>query len=127
MRHRMLLPNLALIATLTYAACATQPPNLTPPAVRAFYATEVIHDLDRVRDAANDAHNTIPPLVDAKLTLKIVEWHEQAITIVHDAKDGWQAALDASIVALQQDLPPATWQLIGQYVKLVQSIVKEAR
>lgn len=106
-------------------ACTHAPPNLTPLATRAFYATQVIHDLDRVRDAANDAHKTVPPLIDAKDTLAIVQWHESAITVAHDAKDGWKTALDASIPALQKNLSPATWQVIAPYVTLVQNIIKE--
>lgn len=117
---------LLLILCLSFVACASHiPPNLNPEATRAWYGTEILKNLDRVRDAANDAHNTTPPLVDAPTTLKIVEWHQSAIKIVHDAAVGWREALAASLAALQKNLPAATWQLIQPYVALVQNILKE--
>lgn len=108
------------------ASCAgNKPPNLNPEATKAWYGTEIIKNLDRVRDAANDAHQTNPPLIDAPTTLKIVEWHQSAIKVVHDGAVGWREALTASIGALQRNLPPQTWQLIQPYVLLVQNIIKE--
>lgn len=113
------------VALLLFVACTgNKPPNLSPEATRAWYGTEILHDLDRVRDAAHDAHLTNPPLIDAATDLKIVTWHQQAIAIVHDAKTGWQAALQTTLTALQRDLPAATWRLISPYIALVQNILK---
>src|SRR5262245_49154609 len=43
---------LPIALALGAASCVKAPPNLTPAATRAFYGTQVIHDLDRLREVA---------------------------------------------------------------------------
>lgn len=119
--------SLALTAVLTFGCAANKPPDLNPEATKAWYGTEIIKDLDRVRDVLDDAHHTAPPLIDAKTDLDVVNWHESAITIVHEAKSGWRVALQASLTELQKRLSPGVWSLIDPYVRLVQNILKEVQ
>lgn len=117
-----------LVLCLSLSACASHvPPNLNPEATRAWYGTQIIKALDHVRDAVDDAHHTTPPLVDAGTDLKVVQWHQTAVTIVHEAKVGWRNALDASLTGLQANLPPDIWTLIDPYVRLAQSILREVQ
>lgn len=120
------------IMTLTMSTLALQagcagnpPPNLTPQAVRAWHGTRLIKDLDIVRDAATAAHETTPPLLSAKDTLSVVEWHQAAIVIVHDAKDGWKAALRSSVGELRKKLPPDAWSAIAPYAQLVLTLLDQ--
>ncbi len=117
---------LVLVLTLT-SGCAslTPPPTLTPEAVIAFHALEVIHDLDRIRDVAVAAHQTSPPLLDAATTLQIVTWHEGAITVAHSATQGWKAAVATSLNALNANLPAHAKQVIGPYVEVAYTILRE--
>ncbi len=115
---------LCLLLSLAPACASKLPPNLTPDATKAWYATEVIHDLDRVRDVANDAHKTTPPLITAAEALRVVQWHEVAITITHNARTGWQSVLDTSIQELQTVIAPGTWKLLSPYIELVRNILK---
>src|SRR3954464_12339020 len=97
---------IALALACSASACAKAPPNLTPQAVAAFHGTQVIQDLGRIRDAADAAHKTVPPLLDAATTLKIVNWHQSAITVVHAAPAGWKTTVLASLDELDKSLSP---------------------
>src|SRR5262249_29716058 len=118
----------AAIVSLTLVGCGPSlkpPPNISTDAVHAWYGTQVIKNLDRVRDAVDDAHKTTPPLISAEDELKIVNWHRSALAIVHAATSGWQQALDASITELQKNIPAKTWQLIAPYIATVQTVIKQ--
>lgn len=106
-------------------ACAKTPPNITPEAVVAFHGAQVTHYLDRVRDAANDAHHTTPPLLDAVITLKIVDWHQGAIVVVHEAKKGWQAVVIKSLDVLSADLSPHDREVVAPYFAAAKLVINE--
>lgn len=117
------MKKLLLLALLCSPACAHTPPNLTPQAVVAFRGTQVIGYLDKVRDAADAAHHTTPPLLSAKTTLQIVNWHQAAITVVHDAKDGWQAAVLSGLAGLKAQLTADEQQTVGPYIDAARIIL----
>jgi len=104
--------------------CAKAPPNLTPEPTRAFYGTQVIHDLDRLREVAVSAHATTPPLVSAEDTLEIVKWHESAIVTVHAGGAGWKAAVGAGLDQALTRISPAARQLVAPYVAIVKALLE---
>lgn len=114
-----------VLLLLTLVGCQHAPPNLTPQAVVAFHGTQVIHDLDRIRDAADAAHKTTPPLIDAATELKIVNWHQSAIVIVHSAPAGWQASVGASLEQLEKQLSDKDKQVVGPYIAVAKAILAE--
>ncbi len=117
----------ALFGPLVAPGCAKAPPNLTPQAVAAFHGTQLIRDLDRLRDVAVDAHRTVPPLIDAEVTLKIVKWHEQSLLTVRAATTGWKSALRQSLVSLEQELPPRVREVVGPYLAVIRIIMEDVR
>lgn len=114
-----------LLVVLLASGCGKTPPNLTPAAVAAFHGTQVIQYLDRVRDAANDAHKTVPPLLDAQVTLKIVNWHQSAITVVHATPAGWQATVTASLDELMKGLNAHDQQVVAPYIAAAKLVIHE--
>lgn len=109
---------------LTSAGCAKAPPNLTPQAVTRFHHTQVVRYLDAVRDAANDAHHTNPPLLDAQWTLKVVNWHTAAVKIVKAAGAGWKEALYAGMGELLKDAPADAQNLLMPYLTSAKLVIQ---
>lgn len=122
MRH---LKRTMLVLLLVLAACAKAPPNLTPEATRAFYGTQVIHDLDRLREVAVAAHATVPPLLSAEETLVVVKWHQAAITTVHAAPAGWPSGVSVGLDQAVQQLSPKARETIAPYVGIVKTLLRE--
>ena len=120
-----LITAFVLALSLIGSGCAKAPPNLTPQAVVAFHATQAITVLDHVRDAADNAHKTTPPLISAQVNLKVATWHESAVTIAHEAKHGWQKAVIVGLDGLQHDLVPSDWAIVAPYVALAKTILTE--
>ncbi len=114
-----------LSAILSLSACWDAPPNITPSAVVAFRQTEIVKDLDRVRDIAVDAHQTTPPLLTAEVTKEIVAWHQTAIRLVHDRAANWQAAVMQGLDELQRHLSEHDRQLLAPYLVAVRTLLAE--
>lgn len=117
--------SLAFALGFGVTSCAKAPPNITPQAVIAFHGSQVIHVLDEIRDAADKAHHTTPPLIDARTQLKIVGWHQDAITIVRATPNGWKATVLDGLVTLKANLSAHDWQVIAPYVALAEILLKE--
>jgi len=113
----------ALLALI--AGCATPPPNLTPAAVVAFRQTEIIRDLDRVMEVANDAHHTVPPLLSAEVALEVVNWHQTAVDLVHNKGANWQAAAMQGLDELQRKLSAHDRQILAPYLSAVRVLLTE--
>lgn len=119
-----LLLTSALIGGANAASCAKAPPNLTPEATRAFYGTQVIHDLDRLREVAVAAHATTPPLLSAEDTLAITQWHQSAIAVVHAAPAGWKSEVNASLTEALKRISPSARQVVAPYVAIVRALLE---
>jgi hypothetical protein len=99
---------LALMIQLSGTSCSTlapaPPANLTPQVTAAWYATYAIKDLDVIRDFANDASNTTPPVISKPVMLKVVDWHESLVKVIHASPAGWKAAASAGLTELQDTI-----------------------
>jgi hypothetical protein len=80
--------------------CTKQPPDLTPEAKTAFYATRVIKVLDVVRDAAIAANELVPPAIQTNDTRTVVLWHKTAVQTIAASPGGWKLTVKAGIYAL---------------------------
>jgi hypothetical protein len=121
---------LALVVTLTVisSGCGlttAPPPNLTPAAQTAFHSQQAQNVLDQIRDIAQDASKTVPPVVSRASAIKITDWHRAAITIVHEAGSGWPTAVVASLTEVLKSLSPAEQALLAPYVTLTKTILTE--
>jgi hypothetical protein len=83
--------------------CTKQPPDLTPEAKTAFYATRVIKVLDVVRDAAIAANELVPPIILTNDTRTIVLWHKTSVQVIAASPGGWKPTVVASIYVLTCD------------------------
>ncbi len=125
-RDRIIIVSIAWLGICSFiASCQQPPPNLTPAAVVAFRQTEIVKDLDRVRDIAVDAHQTTPPLLTAEVTKEIVTWHQTAIRLVHDRAANWQAAVLQGLDELQRHLSAHDRQLLAPYLVAVRTLLAE--
>ena len=109
------------------SGCAKAPPDLTPEAKRAFYATQVVKDLDRLREVAVAAHATTPPILTAEETQSVVKWHLGAITSIKAGVSGWQAGVSVGLDALLSSLSPRARSTLAPYVAIVKTLLQEIR
>lgn len=114
-----------LILCLTFSACASAPPNLTPHATQAFYNTRVENVLNLLRETAVSAHAQTPPMLSTPIFRRVVLYHESSIKIMHAAGSGWQPAVLAGLDELPKDVTPAEKQLLAPYLALAKTILQE--
>ena len=119
-----------LVLALWFVACGTDlapkaPPNLPPGVTAQFYATYAIKDLDVIRDFAVDANKTTPPLIANATLLKVVDWHESLIKIIHASPAGWKAALFAGLSELQGKLTAEEYARLKPYIDSARVLVQE--
>lgn len=75
------------------------PPNLTPEAVVAFQNTQILKNLDLVRDMAISAEKA--GLLSRNTTRQVVLWHRASISILHARGAGWQEKIVDGVRAMQ--------------------------
>lgn len=110
----------------TQLNCANKAPaNLTPNATAAFYGTQVIKNLDRFRDVVIDGNKSTPALFSTETTRKVVVYHKAAITIVHDAPNGWKAGVQSGLQQLSLALAPEERQVAMPYIQLLNTVLNE--
>lgn len=126
-RYRLIGTTLALSMTLGCGGALTPkaPPNLTPQVTAKFYATYIIKDLDIIRDFADDANKTVPPVVSNATLKVVVTWHEALVTVIHASPDGWRTAVDAGLTQLEGLLPPADAAKFKAYIDATRVLVRE--
>lgn len=110
---------------MALSQCAKVPPNLSPPAVKAFHQHEVQKVLDLIRDIAQDGNTTVPPVVSLETARKVTLWHQSAISIVHAAGGSWQALVATSLEELLKNLSDADRAVLAPYVALARTILAE--
>ena len=109
------------ILCLTLSGCVgNPPPNLTPAAQTAYYQTQIVKDLDLLRDAVVDANALVPSLVSTQTTTLVVKYHELAITLVNNAPLGWKVDLSIGLTGLLKTLPANEQRVVSPYVTLIQ-------
>jgi hypothetical protein len=114
--------------TSTSACAAKPPPNLSPPAVHAWYGTQIIQALDVFRDAAISAQAQQPPLLSEGTTRRIVQYHETTLTLIHAAADGsWAPRVSASLTDLMRTLPASDRERLMPYTALILNLMKEVQ
>lgn len=100
---------LAVLVGLTFLAwgCVEKPPNLSPEATTAFYASRVVKALDVFRDSAIAMNETTPPSISTESTREIVRWHRATVQVVQVTPSGWRPTVLSGIWALTCYAPAA--------------------
>jgi hypothetical protein len=114
-----------LILALTFTACASAPPSLSPAGQQAFQNTRVIKGLDLLRDTAIAANAEVPPLLNTATTRKVVQYHESSLKVMQASGSGWKPAVLAGLDELPKDLPPAEVKVLAPYLGLVKTLLEE--
>lgn len=118
----------AVLVVVTFLAtgCANNPPpTLSPQAAHAYQAMRATKDLDVLMDVATSANATVPPVLDEATTRKVVQYHQAAVTIIHDAQAGWQAAIQTATTEFLKVLPADARAALRPYIALVQAGIQE--
>lgn len=125
MKIRVLFAALSIVIALCGSqGCArNMPPSLSAPAQTAWKQHEAQKDLDVVRDIAQDAQGL--GVISVNSARAITIWHRSAITLIHDAPNGWRRLALTSIDELQHDLPPPDYDRIARYLALVKLAIQE--
>jgi hypothetical protein len=118
------MKRLLIVAFVFTVACAgTPPPTLTPIATAQFNATQIIKDIDVVRDFAIVANAQVPPVLSTAGTRIIVSFHESAVAIISASPSGWKATVTAALGQLKSNLSAADWAIVSPYVALLQTVI----
>ena len=118
------MKRLLIVAFVFTGACAgTPPPALTPIATAQFSATQVIKDIDVVRDFAIAANAQTPPLITTAGTRIIVSFHESVVAIINASPAGWKATVIAALGQLKSNLSATDWAIVSPYVALLQTVI----
>ena len=80
-----------------------------------------------MREVAVGAHATAPPLLDAKETLAVVEWHQTAIRLVNGGQAGWKNLMTTGLDQLLAKLKPTTRQLLAPYAAVIRTLLQELK
>jgi hypothetical protein len=120
------LTALLTASILTMEGCKHIPPNLNPQATAAWYGTQVIRNLDLLRDIAQDGSATTPPVISIVTARKVTLYHESAIKTIHSIPLGWQSIVSSGLDELAKDLPKAEAQQLGPYIALAKTVIQEA-
>ncbi len=99
MRYLRFLLICCALAQLTLG-CASAPPNLSPVAKEAWYATRVVKGLDVLRDTAIDANNQQPPLLTTAETRCVVTTHQTILQTMQAKPSGWPTTVSTALDGL---------------------------
>lgn len=118
---------LPFVLAIALSGCVQAPPNLTPQITAQFYATQTIKYLDAVRDFADDAHKTTPPVISTATLLVVVNWHESIAKTLHAAPAGWRAAALAGLDELNGKLSAADAVKFKPVIDAARIYIQESR
>lgn len=119
---RILVTSLLALSLVVSACGPKAPPTLTPAASKAWYGSQVLKDLDVVRDVSVDAFKQ--GLLSRASLVKVVKFHETAITLVHNAPLAWKVQVTNDLDGVVKTLTPDEQALLGPYVDLVKAAIK---
>ena len=105
-------------------SCAKAPPSLvTVQGVASFQNLQIVKPLDLMRDLAQDASRTVPPIITRADALKVTDFHTAAVKILDARGPDWKNQIVASADALLPLLSPRTQGIVKPYVTLVKTVL----
>lgn len=116
---------LLCIPACTTTACAPPPPNLDPAGMTAFNQQRIQNALDQPRDVVQKGYKTVPPMFSYDTTLKVTNWHESAIKIVHTGGTGWKLEVETGMDEFLGNLPPNERLTLQPYFVLAKTILTQ--
>lgn len=115
-----------LFTLLLSAGCAShRPPALGPVAAVAWTQTQVTLGLDQVRDVAIAAGTVgTPPLLAEASVRAVVQMHQSALLLIHEAPTGWRTLTRTIIEQGMLALPDREQAVIAPYVTVVWTLLE---
>ncbi len=118
------MKKLLIVLVLSLAvACAKAPPTLTPEALTAYRATQVVKALDVFRDTAIAAN--FQAGLSVETTRKIVLYHESIVKVIQASPTGWKPTALSGLDEVVKTLTPKDRTLLAPYVTLVKTVITE--
>lgn len=121
---RRLLPILVLLAIVS-SACPKAPPSLSPVGKTDFYKTQVVHQLDLLRDTAIAANALPNPLLSTDDTREVVAVHRSLLLTLQASTDGWVPAVKLGLDQINQKLKPPQQVVAAPYIAAIKLILDE--
>lgn len=128
-----ILASLCLALALTCSTgCFTTPPQTQPDlsqlsatGLADFKKTQIVKELDLLRDTAINANKVGTSLLSDQTTRVVVDFHTSAILVIQASKDGWSAAvaqsLDETLKNIKSDAERA---LLQPYFDVAKTLLK---
>jgi hypothetical protein len=113
----------SFVFVMFVVGCHHAPPTASPTAQVAYQGTQVLQALDLLRDAVITANEQVPPIVSTGTTRKVVTYHRMAITVVHEAPNGWKQTVTTALDELVASLSAEDRTFVGPYITLIKEIV----
>lgn len=109
--------------TVMLAACRPTPPTLGPQGKIDFQTLQLGKDMDLIRDFAQEASKTTPPVLSREVAVKVTLWHKAAVTALAARTPDWKQTVSESLDALIQPLAQKDKDLLLPYVTLIRSVL----
>lgn len=124
-----------VLAALTLSACAAnRPPStiVTPAGQASWYARKAVLGFEALGDAAIGLNAVVAcnpeckPLVSTDATRAIVVVSRDAIMALGRAPEGWRVVTTEGLAKARSSLDAAGQKELGQWLVLIEGILKEA-
>ena len=114
---------LLLCLCLVLPSCAKAPATLGPQGISDFNTIQIGHDLDLIRDVAQEASRTTPPVLSHDVAVKVTIWHKAAVQTLATRSTGWKATIQTGLDQLMTTLTQKDKDLLAPYVLLVKTVL----
>jgi hypothetical protein len=123
--NRLILPFLVFFAlgVALQQGCEKAPLTLSPAGVTAFQNHQIAQTLDLVRDIAQDASKTSPPLLSRDIALQVTNWHTAALKTLDARGPNWKNEIQVGLDEVVKNLPAKNQDLLRPYVSLVKTVL----
>jgi hypothetical protein len=123
--NRLILPFLLFFAIglVGQQGCAKAPPTLGPSGITAFQNHQIADALDLVRNVAQDASKTSPPLLSRDIALQVTNWHTAALKTLDARGPNWKNEIQVGLDEVLKNLPAKNQDLLRPYVSLVKTVL----
>jgi hypothetical protein len=116
---------LALVLVGFMAGCAKAPPTLSPAGAADFHKTQVVDQLNILRDTVIRANALPNPLISTDDTRVVVKAHRSILVTIQASQAGWQTAVGTALDELGHNLKPQGAAFIAPYVALAKTLLQE--
>jgi hypothetical protein len=112
-----------LCLCLVLPSCAKTPASLGPAGITDFQTLQIGHDLDLIRDIAQEASKTSPPVLSRDIAVKVTLWHKAAVQTLASRPQGWKATIQTGLDGVLSTLTEKDRAVLLPYVTLLRTVL----